>query len=180
MEIRSKSFQNCREAEIPGYNDCPSFLFQVNKAAAKVGKRNAIMTEVRDVNGNTKANNIPPPPLTNKNSRRRLDNETAGSAEQDKALSKDELLDKVEALCSLESKLSPQEFEFYKKKVDANLSRSLDLTSTRRVLTSVFKDSTGKVKAQSILRDWLTSDTTISNWCPAFLKIFENSADNDI
>ncbi|QLG70722.1 hypothetical protein HG535_0A06640 [Zygotorulaspora mrakii] len=180
METRSKSFQNCTEAEIPGYNDCPSFLFQVNKAAAKTGRRNQIVTEVRDVSGNTKASTLPPPPLASRRSRRNLPIESEKSEPDLSTLSYEEVLSRVESLCSFKSRLPTQEFDFYRRKIKTNMTKNLEIESVRQVLTMVFEESSDKHKGQLVLREWLTSDTSISNWCPAFLKIYENAIEDDL
>lgn len=173
----TKSFQNCAETDVPGYNDCPSFLFQVDKAAARAGKRNEIFTKVRDTYGNTRIPSIPPPPLTRRVSKNSTIDEPVV---QQKVFTEEEILAKIRDLYEIESKLSPNEFEFYKRKVDSNLLKSLENDSTKQVLTCVLSESSDKLRGQSILREWLTTDTTISNWCPAFLKIFENTATQGI
>lgn len=174
----TKSFQNCTETDVPGYNDCPSFLFQVNKAAEKAGRRNEIFPTMRDTyGGNTRIPSIPPPPLT-----RRISKNSAicKPAVQQNIFTEEEILAKIRGLYDIESRLSPDEFEFYRKKVDSNLIKSLKNDSTKQMLTYVLNESGDMLKGQSILREWLTTDTTISNWCPAFLKIFENAATTEI
>lgn len=164
-----KSFQNCSETEVPGYNDCPSFLYQVNKASAKGGRRNRIATKVRDVSGNTSTASLPPP--TSKSSA----TETCEEANS-QVLTKEQVLEKVQDLYNAQNTLSPQEFQFYRRKVDLNMSKSLESESTRRVLTTVLEELQQKDKCSRILREWLTSDVSISSWCPAFLKIYENAS----
>ncbi|QLL31017.1 hypothetical protein HG536_0A08320 [Torulaspora globosa] len=164
-----KSFQNCLETEVPGYNDCPSFLYQVNKVSARGGRRNRIAAKVRDICGNTTAPSMPPP----------LTNSTAKETDDEghsQIMSKEEVLAKVRDVYNAESKLSVQEFEFYRRKVDLNMTKSLDSESTRRVLTTVLEELEDKDRCARILREWLTSDVTISSWCPAFLKIYENAS----
>lgn len=164
-----KSFQNCLETEVPGYNDCPSFLYQVNKASAKRGRRNRIAAKVRDTCGNITAASVPPP-LT-ESAAKETDNET-----QLQILSKEQVLEKVRDVYNAQSKLSAQELEFYRRKVDLNMTKSLESESTRRVLTTVLQELGNKDKCARILREWLSSDVTICSWCPAFLKIYENAS----
>ncbi|QLQ81379.1 hypothetical protein HG537_0F01400 [Torulaspora globosa] len=164
-----KSFQNCLETEVPGYNDCPSFLYQVNRVSIKGGRRNRIATKIRDTCGNTATASIPPP-LT-KSVAEKIDDEA-----HLQILSKEEVLAKVQDLYNAQSGLPVQEFEFYRRKVDLNLTKSLDSESTRRVLTTVLEELEDKDRCGRILREWLSSDVTICSWCPAFLKIYENAS----
>lgn len=60
------------------------------------------------------------------------------------------------------------------------MTKNLEIESVRQVLTMVFEESSDKHKGQLVLREWLTSDTSISNWCPAFLKIYENAIEDDL
>lgn len=164
-----RSFQNCTETDVPGYNDCPSFLYQVNKAAAKKGRRNRIVPQVQDVSGNTASSSTPPPACP-------VRLEAACQDEHSNFLTKNEILAKIKRLNELQNNLSTKEFEFYRKKLDSNVARSLDDESTRRLLTSFFEQWEEKEKCIGMLREWLTSDITILSWCPAFLKIYENAA----
>lgn len=164
-----KSFQDCAETDVPGYNDCPSFLYQVNKAAAKNGRRNRIVSQVRDVSGNTTSASLPPPSGSS-----RLKEKC--SEESTQAFTKEQLFEKLQGLYDLPTSLSSKEFEFYQRKVNSNLAKSLDSESTRNLLTSFFEQWKDKSKCTLMLREWLTSDITISSWCPSFLKIYENAA----
>lgn len=164
-----KSFQNCSETDVPGYNDCPSFLYQVNKGSAKGGRRNRIVAKVRDVSGNTTAA-CAPPPTTPSN----VEKSSQSSGIQ--VLTKEEVLERIQDVYNAQNKLSTPEFQFYKRKADQNMTKSLDSESTRRVLTTILTELNDKDKCTRILREWLTSDVTISSWCPAFLKIYENAS----
>lgn len=177
MATSSKSFQNCTEKDVPGYNDCPSFLFQVNK---KAERRHKIATEVKDTYGNTKMATIPPPPR--RSSSRTLSSENSNDDIIDPivSLDKDQILERVNTLLESDSKLPSAEFEFYKKKIDLNLAKGLENDSTKHVMSQFFDKTKDKSEAQKLLRSWMAHDISISNWCPAFLKIFENTLKDDI
>ncbi|CCD26670.1 Add37p NDAI_0I01010 [Naumovozyma dairenensis CBS 421] len=216
MTSSVRSFQNCSEADVPGYNDCPSFLFQVNNNNNNKRQSNFKITpKVYDLSGNTKIPTIPPPPLrrinrrsissrsiisSSSNSEDNLGDdqpptvipspvitetiELATSPTQQRneslsdveSLSRDELVNKIERLFNQDSKLSEQEFQYYKKKVDSNIHQSLNNDLTKIILTQFFKESNqNQHKAKKLLMDWMVSDMSITNWCPAFLKIVENS-----
>lgn len=166
-----KSFQNCTETDVPGYNDCPSFLYQVSKSAAKSGRRNRIEHKVRDVSGNTTISALPPPSKTLRVSK--TSSEAFSEADH---YSREQLLEKIQHIYGSQSSLSPREFEFYRRKVDLNITNSLENESTRHVLTSIFKQLDDKKKCSLALKEWLASDITIASWCPAFLKIYENAS----
>lgn len=174
--IVAKSYQNCTETEVPGYNDCPSFLFMPNRQPVRKKQH-------RMVSGSTSANNIPstrttntttaPPPILHKKH-----NEIAKKNEDESnaSLSKEEILHRVDELYGLKSKLISKEFEFYKRKVDNNLAISLENHSTKTVMTRFFYEAShDKSKASNTLRTWMSSDVSVINWCPAFLKIFEHT-----
>lgn len=163
-----KSFQDCTETDVPGYNDCPSVLYQVNKAAAKKGRRNRIVTQVRDVSGNTTSSSLPPPAVPSRV-------KETYQEELSNTLTNEEVLKRIEAMYELSTSLSSKEFEFYKKKIDLNVAKSLSSESTRHMLTAFFEQWGDKSKCTNMLREWLASDITISSWCPAFLKIYENA-----
>lgn len=92
--------------------------------------------------------------------------------------SEEELLKKVGTVIETESRLSVKELDYYRKKVDTNMEPSLKSPTVKLLLSHFFTElESGKNKeeAQKLLIRAITSDTTISSWCPAFLKIFENA-----
>ena len=189
MSASSKSFQNCTEADVPGYNDCPTFLFQVsNKKNASStslassstvsSTNNIITTKVRDTYGNTKTA-IAPPPMMSKRKISTSSTEPASTTTEESnqvtILTKHEILSKVEELSSKKSKLSEKEFTFYLNKVKNNMNRSLDNQSTINTLSQFFEVfQNDKIQAKKLLTQWMISDTSIGTWCPAFIKIIDN------
>lgn len=189
MSTSSKSFQNCTEADVPGYNDCPTFLFQVsNKKNASStslasnstlsSTNNIITTKVRDTYGNTKTA-VAPPPMISKRKISIPSTEPASTTAEDSVkittLTKDEILSKVEELSSRESKLSEKEFTFYLNKVKNNMGKSLDNQSTVATLSQFFEIfQNERTQAKKLLTQWMISDTSIGTWCPAFIKIIDN------
>ncbi|CAB4254314.1 similar to Saccharomyces cerevisiae YMR184W ADD37 Protein of unknown function involved in ER-associated protein degradation [Maudiozyma barnettii] len=187
MSKNSKSFQNCAESEVPGYNDCPTFLFQVSnkKSSSSVNLSsstttlssadNIITTKVRDISGNTKSAVSPPPLITKRKLSSQLDPNKNNDSNKINVLTKDELESRITELLAKESKLSEKEFIFYKNKVNNNIKKSLDNVSTVNTLSQIFgsieNDSTA---AKRLLTQWMVSDTSIGTWCPAFIKIVDN------
>ena len=129
---RARSFQNCNEADIPGYNDCPNLLFHSSSSIAP--KR--IVSNVVDVSGNTRVATAPPPVMKRKVSEK-LRNSELSNADV-RILSKDELMSELNSLVARGSKLKEKEFSYYKGKVEKNFELCLDHENTRSVLTKIF------------------------------------------
>lgn len=185
MSTNSKSFQNCVETDVPGYNDCPSFLFQIsnkkNNSSASLSSSstyssaNLLKTKVRDVSGNTKIAMAPPPMASKRKVSAPVIEESVSNANSDISLSHQEILTKIDGLYAMDSKLSDKEFEFYKKKISTNITRSLENDSTIRTLSQFFDlFSSDRPAAKKLVTDWMIADTSIGTWCPAFLKITDN------
>ncbi|EDO19374.1 hypothetical protein Kpol_1002p20 [Vanderwaltozyma polyspora DSM 70294] len=179
--IITKSFQNCSESEVPGYNDCPSFLFDLGTKRNTI-KDNKIIDNVPYMYGKKLQANVvaPPPPMKRRVSRRTSSTSSlvssSSSVEFDHLLAKDEILSMISQLLNTQSRLSSKEFDFYRRKIDSNISGSLDHESTRHILTQFFTESKrNRANAETLLRNWMITDITISNWSPALLKVFENT-----
>lgn len=69
--------------------------------------------------------------------------------------------------------MTSRELEFYKKKLDSNIANILQNDHTKAVLSQILDEKDKQVAVRTI-KHWMITDTTISNWCPAFLKLFEN------
>lgn len=183
LPSRSRSFQNCKETDIPGYNDCPSFLFNVSK---KNGRRNKLQYVVKDTYGNTKLPVTPPPTFTKKKLAV-VNNENPNNSEinaksnfsnnSNETLNDDEILKKINELINKHSRLSDKEYNFYKRKVDLNLPKNINNPSTKASLSHFLDIGDNKIKQADYLRKWMVTDITISNWCPSFLKLIENIDD---
>ncbi|CCK70838.1 Add37p KNAG_0F01700 [Huiozyma naganishii CBS 8797] len=180
-----KSFQNCKEDEIPGYNDCPSFLFYNNKKvrAKTLGARRHHLIDNAAAPGTCRKVCLPaviPPPQAKRNISGKVESVNAIITAKEygftseEVYTKDDILEKIREFCQMDTSLSEKEFYFYKNKVDKNAESSLNAHFTRQIITHFFQLSEDKEKGANFLRKWMISDITISNWCPAFLKIFEN------
>lgn len=192
-----KSFQNCKETDIPGYNDCPSFLFQISKKNSSGRKQQRIVTPVRDLYGNTNGlPSMPPPPMKRKTSDSLNDvcdsntgsdismnnssvsiltTDTSTSKLADlKTMNEVEIKERINNILNTKTALSEKEFQFYKKKIDLNLEKSILQETTRNIISEFFQLQDNKLVATNYLRKWMINDITIANWCPAFLKIYEN------
>lgn len=169
---KSRSFQDCKETDIHGYNDCPSFLFNVSK---KNGRKNRLQTANNDTYGNTKLPITPPPPMSKRKSDIPIeDNDITTPVIQ---LTQDDILNKINQIINKHSNLSSKEYEFYKRKVDLNLPKSISNDSTKVSLSQLLEIIDNKTQQADFLRKWMLMDITISNWCPAFLKLVENVQD---
>lgn len=193
----TKSFQNCLEAEVPGYNDCPTVLFSIDPNSGPRSKSKQrtkskrcvsgrLATEVLDLYGNTKTATTPPPVLKRPSvTAAQQESACEGVLVKDQGdrqlqpilCSKEELVAKINDLCVCGSKLSSKELEFYKKKLYSNITKILQNEHTKTVLSQIFNEK-DKNMAVKTIKHWMVTDTTISNWCPAFLKIFENAMPN--
>lgn len=193
----TKSFQNCLEAEVPGYNDCPTVLFSIDPNSGPRSKSKQrtktkrcgsgkLATEVLDLYGNTKTATTPPPvlkkPSTTATQQESACEDVPVEDQGDRQLqtisySKDDLAAKINELTGCSSKLSSKELEFYKKKLDSNVAKILQNDHTKTVLSQIFNEKDKNVAVKTI-KHWMVTDTTISNWCPAFLKLFENAMPN--
>ena len=143
-----------------------------------------LATEVFDLYGNTKTATTPPPVLK-KSPVSAIQQESTCEGESVEghtdrqyniiSYNEDELLTKINNLSEPGSKLSSKELDFYKKKLDSNIAKILQSDHTKIVLSQIF-DETDKKAAVKTIKHWMVTDTTISNWCPAFLKLFENQS----
>ncbi|CCH62098.1 hypothetical protein TBLA_0G01540 [Henningerozyma blattae CBS 6284] len=66
-----KSFQNCSESDVKGYNDCPEFLFNLptrSRSSTNLNKKRSISINFDTLNsdtfGNIRPAMTPPPPRT--------------------------------------------------------------------------------------------------------------------
>lgn len=209
-----RSYQNCTENDVVGYNDCPESLFVLGTSKAKRSRPRRIPVGIHgtaEFQGKAdnsveddqlklklpkarvaKVTEVPPPPVGRRSTQTSLvsssssimDSTTIPSRSSslqsvdDVVISEDELLKKVCKIMQTDSKLSDKELEYYKKKVDANVEPSLKNTTVKLFLSHFFNEletTKNREQAQKLLVRAITSDTTISSWCPAFLKIFENA-----
>ena len=177
------------------YNDCPTVLFSIDpnsgprpkskpRTKTKRCVSGTLATEVFDLYGNTKTATTPPPVLK-KSPVSAIQQESTCEGESVEghtdrqyniiSYNEDELLTKINNLSEPGSKLSSKELDFYKKKLDSNIAKILQSDHTKIVLSQIF-DETDKKAAVKTIKHWMVTDTTISNWCPAFLKLFENQS----
>ncbi|KAL6942434.1 hypothetical protein ACO0QE_003609 [Hanseniaspora vineae] len=199
---RTKSYQNCREADVPGYNDCPIFLFDVSKKAP--GKDKIVSTNGSDVYASAKQQTVLPPPpigLKRKTTGSSLDScsnssdekaTSAASSSNSKAAQENNTSDEqvseqaekdssfeiiAELLHSLSdvdnTKLSLQEFQYYKQKLEKNTSTILQNEHYRTVIAHICAMPAGVHRANA-MNKWVISEPMISSWLPAFRKLLEN------
>ncbi|CAH00557.1 Add37p [Kluyveromyces lactis] len=166
---RTRSFQNCRETEIPGYNDCPSFIYP---GAASIAPKRIVSQSV-DTSGNTRMATVPPPSMKRKVSEKLRSTESLDTSIV--ALSKQELSDKYQWITSLPSNLQDKEFSFYKTKVDKVLENVLENEGTRYALSEIFANLNDSKRVTDLITKWMLSDMSVNSWCPSFRKLIENA-----
>lgn len=201
---RTKSYQNCKETDVPGYNDCPIFLFDVSKKAP--GKDKIVSTNGSDVYASAKQQtSMPPPPIglkrkttkslpqtcntpskakatpalssndtepVQENSTLASDQETLEQAVEDS--SPEGIADLLSSLSNAEtSRLSAQEFQYYKQKLEKSTSTILQNEHYRTVIAHICAMPAGVNRANA-MNKWVISEPMISSWLPAFRKLLEN------
>ncbi|SCU83296.1 LAMI_0C02696g1_1 [Lachancea mirantina] len=168
MLDRTSSFQDCREADVPGYNDCPTFVFQTGKPRTA---RKLLLTSVVDTYGNTKKADQPPPSI----GRNQGNKKHEPMDEMECEANEKNVIQMLDDLLARESRLPAQEFEFYKKKLLKNVDKSLEdrncASNLVEVLSSVDTDTEG---TKRLLSRWMMADASIGNWCSALRKLIEN------
>lgn len=163
MLNRTQSFQNCRETDVPGYNDCPNFIYPSKGAS---GARKARFS-VEDTCGNTKPAVAPPPPVRRVKSQQETATPFKG---------KSELLEELDRLFACNSNLPPAEFQYHKNKVLTNIDQSLSHDHGCQVMSRAMTCIGEKEQLKKVIMEWMMSDTSTSKWCPSFLKIAGNVA----
>ncbi|CCE64394.1 hypothetical protein TPHA_0H01890 [Tetrapisispora phaffii CBS 4417] len=178
--VYTKSFQNCSENEVTGYNDCPSFLLSGKNKKNPLSSHRIVDNVPEYMYGKKIAlNNIAPPPPSKRMLSRRVSTSSEisfSSMDSENYLEKNEIVLLVQNLLSSETRLNENEFQFYKKKIETNFLSSLENENTIMVLSQFFNEaSKNKSNAQKLMKNWLVSDISVSNWVPSFIKIYENS-----
>ncbi|AMD21412.1 HER133Wp [Eremothecium sinecaudum] len=162
-----KSFQNCSEADVPGYNDCPTFLLS-NRAVSIRTNRGS--NGVLDRYGNVKKRTSSQLPATHPIKDEVKDEEVKPPK------SKQVLMERINELLNRPSKMPETEYTFYKTKVLNNISLHLDQETSLVLMTQFFEFIPHNVdKAKDILIKWMVSDVSIAGWCPALRKILVNA-----
>lgn len=180
---RVRSFQNCTEAEVHAYNDCPAFL--IGGAGSRRLKLGGVLTDTSRAPRTSslaadtprskvvvEAPTIGAPPLSR--SRKSARDDAGLASPPSPALPAHEILQRVTSLCEQPSSLPEREFEYYKSKLSKNLEHAASSPNTVLLLTEFFqlKDSQTREK---LLTDWICNDVSISAWCPALLKIYKSA-----
>ncbi|SCU93103.1 LANO_0E03004g1_1 [Lachancea nothofagi CBS 11611] len=171
MLNRTQSFQNCKETDVPGYNDCPLFLYPPKRTT---GEKNAVPSSQIDTYGGTKAATAPPPPMKWRSSSQNSSISVSSTGPQVTCKEKSDILLEIDAVLARDSKLSPTEFQYYKSKIVANIDKSLDHEHGRQTMSEILASLEEKEKVYKLLTEWMMSDTATGKWCPSFRKIISN------
>ncbi|KAL6930494.1 uncharacterized protein HGUI_03471 [Hanseniaspora guilliermondii] len=150
-----KSFQNCTESELVGYNDCPSFLFS-NSQTIPNGRRNKKILRHRMSN-----NSLPTKEDHNK---------AQGNDDDHKDLSK--VIEKIEKKISINSnKLGEKELTFYKKKYEKHLPAITSNTRYLRNINDIFLEELDSNAIKTKVHEWVTKEPSVSSWLVSLSKI---------
>lgn len=163
----NKSFQNCNESDVPGYNDCPLFL------SSKKGK---MESHFRDVSGNIKAVSVPPPKVA----KRYISSFKTDLESREISCSKNQLINSFYRLLSLKTKLRDEEFQFYRKKVVPKIYQAMEKEHTLYMLREIFDSLDDKPKVNKLLAEWIIKDPTVNSWCPSFRKLVSNAITEEV
>ncbi|SCU81001.1 LAME_0B05292g1_1 [Lachancea meyersii CBS 8951] len=177
MLDRTKSFQNCRETDIPGYNDCPSFVYSVKRGT---GSQQTIVGGQVDTFGSTKKASAPPPPIRSRVSGRNSSTTELSSSTKAPYKEKGEIMQEIDSVLTMESKLPLAELEYHRSKFLANFGQTLDHEHGRQLMSGVLELLYDESKINKALTQWMMSDTSTSKWCPSFRKIVSNVQNNAV
>lgn len=150
-----KSFQNCSESDLVGYNDCPTFLFSHNQTLS-TGRKN------KRKSGRKSLDN----PLTAEDDNDQED----GSNDDLKDLSK--VVEQIEKKISMNSnKLGEKELAFYKKKYENNLQAISSNSRYLRNINDIFLENLDNNAIKTKVHEWVTKEPSVSPWLVALSKI---------
>ncbi|SCU99054.1 LAFA_0G21704g1_1 [Lachancea sp. 'fantastica'] len=171
MLDRTKSFQNCRETDVPGYNDCPSFVYPAKRGT---GSKQTMVNGQIDTFGSTQAASAPPPPTIRKRTSSHNSSVCKVAPQETLCMDKDEILHEIDNLLARESKLPAAELEYHQKKFRANFGQVLEQDHGRQLMNEVLASLQDESKVHKILTQWMMSDSTVNKWCPSLRKILCN------
>lgn len=150
-----KSFQNCSESDLVGYNDCPTFLFSHSKTPSS-GRKNK-----RKVGHRSFDNSLPTED----------DNDQVhGGNDGIKDLSRVfELIE--EKISGNPNNLGEKELTFYKKKYENNLPAISSNSRYLRNINDIFLEDLDNNAIKIKVHEWVTKEPSVSPWLVALSKI---------
>lgn len=150
-----KSFQNCSESDLVGYNDCPTFLFSHNQTLSSSRKNKKKLGHRSFDNSLPTEDNI---------------DQANGKNDDCKDLSK--VIEQIEKKISRNfNNLGEKELVFYKKKYESNL---LAISSNNRYLrniSDIFLEDLDRNAIKTKVHEWVTKEPSVSPWLVALSKI---------
>lgn len=151
-----KSFQNCSESDLVGYNDCPTFLFSHNQTLSN-GRKNKRKLGHRSLDNSLPAEDDD-------------DDQTHGNNDDLKDLSK--VIEQIEKkICMNSNKLGEKELAFYKKKYENNLQAISSNSRYLRNINDIFLEDLDNNAIKTKVHEWVTKEPSVSSWLVALSKI---------
>ncbi|SCU91880.1 LADA_0F12728g1_1 [Lachancea dasiensis] len=173
MLNRTQSFQNCRETDVPGYNDCPNFIIPSRRHTGTGMKKAASNSQI-DTFGSTKVATAPPPIMRRRVTSHGITLSEGASTSPEPCKPKSEIWHELDAVLARDTKLSPAEFLYYKNKLLAGVDKTLDQEHGRQLMGQALASLQDKEKVYKLLADWMMADTSTSTWIPSLRKIVAN------
>ncbi|XBW34755.1 hypothetical protein QEN19_000322 [Hanseniaspora menglaensis] len=171
----SKSFQNCTEADLVGYNDCPTFLFSKNssikeKSGSTSLRKKKTLRKVSAASGVSLTPDLENAGTINISSIEPMVLEY-GENDED-ILSNEEIIlllkEKVE---NNEKNLAEKEFNFYKLKFLNQLPSFSENERYLRNLSDIFLMSTGSSETKLLVQSWVSKEPCVSGWLIPLSKL---------
>ena len=151
-----KSFQNCSESDLVGYNDCPTFLFSNNQSRT-MSSRNKKQSKHRAIDDSQQSNDG-------------LDILTNKTIEDSQDLFK--VVEQINEKIDMNMKnLDEKEHTFYKKKYQNNLPIISSNTRYLKNISDVFLNNLDEAAIKASVHQWVTKEPTVGSWLVPLAKI---------
>ena len=151
-----KSFQNCSESDLVGYNDCPTFLFS-NTQTKAISSRNKKKLKHRMLD----------------TPRESADLETQSNENIDdssKVLSN--VIEQIDEKINMNLKnLDEKELSFYKKKYQNNLPMISGNNRYLKNISDIFLEDLESNVIKAKIHEWVTKEPTVGSWLVPLAKI---------
>lgn len=151
-----KSFQNCSESDLVGYNDCPTFLFSNNQTRT-MSSRNKKKSKHRVLGDSQQANDD-------------SNTQTNENIEESQDLSKvvEQINEKIEMNVK---NLDEKEHSFYKKKYQNHLPTISSNTRYLKNISDIFLNNSDEAAIKTSIHQWVTKEPTVGSWLVPLAKI---------
>lgn len=173
---KTTSYQNCTEADLVGYNDCPTFL--VSSTSNKEGRVSSSLKHKQALRGASilSANSFQnllkreSLPLKISDSQKEVTNDDL--IRNDDTLSSEEInLIIQERIEKNEKRLSANEFSFYKAKVLKQLDKFSTNDRYLKNLCDIFLISSDCSNTKALVQNWVSKEPQVGSWLIPLSKI---------